>query len=375
MPPGDTGGRPMGGKQSLRVALAYNAKPSERAAIRAARPELLSGEEEEPPSLGAEGSDDLYAEWDSADTVLALASALESRYEVTLVEALEDFPLRVRAARPDLVFNIAEGFHGASREAQVPGILEMLGIPYTGSDPLTLCICLDKARAKELLAYRGIPTAPFSLVEDLSEIEQAREVSLPAMVKPLFEGSSKGIRDDQLVKDWRSLEDRVRRVLVEYRQPALVESFLPGREFTVAILGNGAGLRTLPPVEIRFDVFPPGANPIYSWEAKWVWDRPEAPLRVFECPARLTDAERGAIEDLCRRTAKVLRLRDWARLDVRLDADGVPNILEVNPLPGVLPNPEDNSCFPKAARAAGMDYRAMVLAVAEAACQRLGLPS
>ena len=365
----------MGGEESLRVALAYNAKPSERAAIRAARPELLSGEEEEPPSLGGEGSDDLYAEWDDADTILALASALESRYEVTLVEALEDFPLRIRAARPDLVFNIAEGFHGASREAQVPGILEMLGIPYTGSDPLTLCICLDKARAKELLAYRGIPTAPFSVVEDLSEIDQAREVSLPAMVKPLFEGSSKGIRDDQLVKDWRSLEDRVRRVLVEYRQPALVESFLPGREFTVAILGNGAGLRTLPPVEIRFDVFPPGANPIYSWEAKWVWDRPEAPLRVFECPARLTDAERAAIEDLCRRAAKVLRLRDWARLDVRLDADGVPNILEVNPLPGVLPNPEDNSCFPKAARAAGMDYRAMVLAVAEAACQRLGLSS
>lgn len=359
----------------MRVALAYNAKPSERGAIRAARPELLLGEEEEPPSLGAEGSDDLYAEWDAADTILALASALESRYEVTLVEALEDFPLRIRAARPDLVFNIAEGFHGASREAQVPGILEMLGIPYTGSDPLTLCICLDKARTKELLAYRGVSTPAFAVVEEHAEIGAATEIPLPAMVKPLFEGSSKGIRDDQLVRDRKSLEDRVRRVLSSYRQPALVEAFLPGREFTVAVLGNGAGLRVLPPVEIRFDVFPPGANPIYSWEAKWVWDRPEAPLQVFECPARLSEADRLSIEDLCRRAARVLRLRDWARLDVRLDAEGVPNILEVNPLPGILPNPADNSCYPKAARAAGMDYRAMILAVAQAACQRLGLPT
>ncbi len=356
----------------MRIALVYNAKPSERDAIRVARPELLAEEDEEPPSSGVEESDDLYAEWDDAETILALASALETRHEVALVEARPDFPLRIRAARPDLVFNIAEGFHGASREAQVPGILEMLGIPYTGSDPLTLALCLDKARAKEVLAYRGVPTAPFVVVEEASEVPLAQQVPLPAMVKPLFEGSSKGIRDDQLVRDWDALQDRVRRVLHTYRQPALVEAFLPGREFTVAILGNGPDLRVLPPVEIRFDVFPPGANPIYSWEAKWVWDRPEAPLRVFECPARLTAEEARAIEDLCRQTARVLRLRDWSRLDVRLDAEGVPNILEVNPLPGVLPDPAANSCYPKAARAAGMDYAAMVLAVADAAVRRLG---
>ncbi|MEW6488913.1 MAG: D-alanine--D-alanine ligase [Thermodesulfobacteriota bacterium] len=356
----------------MRIALAYNAKPPERDAIRAARPELLVEEEDEPPSLDPEASEDLYAEWDDAETVLALASALESRHQVTLVEARHDFPLRIRAARPDLVFNIAEGFYGASREAQVPAILEMLGIPYTGSDPLTLALCLDKARAKEVLAYRGVPTAPFVVVEDAGELPLARQVPLPAMVKPLFEGSSKGIRDDQLVRDRASLEDRVHRILGTYRQPALVEAFLPGREFTVAILGNGAGLRVLPPVEIRFDVFPPGANPIYSWEAKWVWDRPEAPLKVFDCPARLNPEEAEAIDDLCRRTARVLRLRDWSRIDVRLDAAGVPNVLEVNPLPGVLPDPAANSCYPKAARAAGLDYAAMVLAVADAALGRLG---
>jgi len=357
----------------MRIALAYNAKPSERDAIRVARPELLVGEDEEPPSpSGVEEGEDLYAEWDDAETILALASALEARHDVALVEARHDFPLRIRAARPDLVFNIAEGFYGASREAQVPAILEMLGIPYTGSDPLTLSLCLDKARAKEVLAYRGVATAPFVVVEEAAELSLARQVPLPAMVKPLFEGSSKGIRDDQLVRDWDSLQDRVQRILQVYRQPALVEAFLPGREFTVAILGNGPDLRVLPPVEIRFDVFPPGANPIYSWEAKWVWDRPEAPLRVFDCPARLTAEEARAIEGLCRQTARVLRLRDWSRIDVRLDVGGVPNILEVNPLPGVLPDPAANSCYPKAARAAGMDYPAMVLAVADAAARRLG---
>ena len=152
----------------------------------------------------------------------------------------------------------------------------------------------------------------------------------------------------------------------------LVETFLAGREFTVALLGNPPHLQVLPPVEIRFDGLPRGANPIYSWEAKWVWDRPEAPLQIFECPARLSPDELRAIEGLCVRTAEVLRLRDWARIDVRLDAQGVPNILEVNPLPGILPDPKANSCFPKAARAAGMNYQAMVLAVVDAACQRLG---
>ncbi|HSH69422.1 MAG TPA: hypothetical protein VK997_05865 [Deferrisomatales bacterium] len=356
----------------MRIALAYNAKPSARAEIQAARPEMLVEEDEEPPSPDGGEESDLYAEWDNAKTILALADALAKRHEVVLVEARQDFALRIQAARPDLVFNIAEGFHGASREAQVPAILEMLGIPYTGSDPLTLCLCLDKARAKEILSYHGVPNAAFVLVEGETDLKAAATVPLPVLVKPLFEGSSKGIRDDQLVRDADDLEDRVLRVLRRYDQPALVERFLPGREFTVAVLGNLPDLRILPPVEIRFDGFPEGSNPIYSWEAKWVWDRPEAPLTVFDCPARLTAPEQNAIEDVCRQAARVLRLRDWSRIDLRMDEHGVPHVIEVNPLPGVLPDPADNSCYPKAARAAGMDYAAMALAVADAACRRLG---
>lgn len=355
----------------MRIALAYNAKPSERPKIRSSRPELLPEDEDEPPSLGVEESD-LYAEWDDAETILALADALALRHEVVLVEATEDFPTRIRSARPELVFNIAEGRHGASREAQVPAILEMLGIPYTGSDPLTLGICLDKSRAKEVLSWRGVPTASFALVEAENGLDDAARVPLPALVKPLYEGSSKGIRDDQLVRTGEDLARIALRILREYGQPALVETFLPGREFTVAILGNGADLRILPPVEIRFDTFPAGANPIYSWEAKWIWDRPERPLEVFDCPADLDPLQREALESLCRDAARVLRLRDWSRIDVRMDAGGIPHVLEINPLPGVLPDPKANSCYPKAARAAGMDYPTMVNAVVDAACRRLG---
>jgi D-alanine-D-alanine ligase len=333
---------------------------------------MLAEEDEEPPSLDAEDSDDLYAEWDDAETIVALADALASRHQVTLVEARPDFAQRVAAQQPELVFNIAEGFHGASREAQVPAILEMLRASYTGSDPLTLALCLDKSRTKEILAYRGVPTAPFVVVESAEDLPLATQVPLPVLIKPLFEGSSKGIRDDQLVRDPALVEDRVSRVLERYQQPALVEHFLPGREFTVAILGNGRDLRVLPPVEIRFDAFPPDANPIYSWEAKWVWDRPEAPLRVFDCPARLATADQTAIEGICRDTARILRLRDWARIDLRMDEQGVPNVIEVNPLPGILPDPAANSCYPKAARAAGLTYTDMILGVVDAAARRLG---
>ncbi|MFH1529722.1 MAG: D-alanine--D-alanine ligase [Pseudomonadota bacterium] len=356
------------------VGLVYNAKPFQRADLRRGRPpEILLEEDEEPPSLAGVGSEeDLWAEWDDAETILAVARALAQKHRVTLFEAVGDFAGRLRKHPPDMVFNIAEGSAGVHREAQVPAVLEMLGIPYTGSDPLTLALCLDKAWTKMILGHAGVPTAPFRIVTEPGALALADEVPLPAMVKPLYEGSSKGIRDDHLARDRGHLREVVLRTLAEYRQPVLVEAFLPGREFTVGFIGNGPDLRLLPPVEIRFDQFPAGSAPIYSWEAKWVWDRPEAPLRVFECPARLTPAERARIEDVCRGTIAALRLRDWSRIDLREDADGVVNVIEVNPLPGVLPDPDMNSCFPKAARSAGLSYEAMILEVLDAGLRRRG---
>jgi D-alanine-D-alanine ligase len=358
---------------SMKVVLTYNAKPPSRPALRQERPQFMIDEEEEPPPVAGAGSDeDVWAEWDDEVTILAVADALAQRHEVKLVEATPRFPARIQKAAPDLVFNIAEGSFGVSREAQVPAVLEMLGYPYTGSDPLTLAVCLDKAWTKMVLAAHSIPTARFALVDSADQLGKTRELRLPALVKPLFEGSSKGIKDDQLVKDAAALADRVERVLAQYRQPALVEEFLPGREFTVAIMGNGPDLKILPPVELKFDVFPAGVNPIYSWEAKWVWDRPENPLQVFECPAKLSEQEHSDIVAIARDTVEALRIRDWARIDLRMDTSGRPNIIEVNPLPGILPDPKMNSCYPKAARAAGMDYTTMILGVVEAATRRLG---
>jgi D-alanine-D-alanine ligase len=322
----------------------------------------------EPPSPPG---GDLYAEWDDIHTIRAVESALATRHRVTLVEADLDAFETFRHLRPDLVFNLAEGLLGSSREAQIPAMLEMLDLPYTGSDPVTLGICLDKRRTKEILACHGVPTPHFALVHSLAEIPS--HLRYPLMVKPILEGSSKGVTDSALVTDDSALARQLGWVLETYRQPALVEEFLPGREFTVALLGNVPHLRVLPIVEINFDTLPAGVNPIYSYEAKWVWDREENPLQIFTCPATLDPGLQDEIEQLCRRAFCVLGCRDWCRIDVRLDALGRANIIELNPLPGILPRPEQNSCFPKAARAAGLSYEQLICGVVDAACERLAL--
>ncbi len=340
---------------ALRIGFAFNEKPSE---------------EEEPPS---NPSHDRYAEWDDPATIAAVADALGLAGTVIPIEADEAFPQRLRDARPDIVFNIAEGLHGPSREAHVPAICEFYGIPYTGSDPLTLTLGLDKERTKEVLAARGVRTPRWTVSGNGSSPLRLKGLTYPLFVKPLYEGSSKGIDVGSLCGSRAEVRARVRWVEEGYGQPALVEEFLTGREFTVAILGNGPGARVLPPVEIRFDALPPGAPPLYGWEAKWIWDTPEAPLSIFDCPAALDPGMEVPIRAAALGAFRALGCRDWARVDLRLDALGRPHVLEVNALPGILPDPEQNSCFPKAARAAGMDYDAMILSVLEAALERLGM--
>lgn len=314
----------------------------------------------------------MYAEWDTEETVNAIRDALAERFDVLMIEANTEAYTRLLTHRPDFVFNIAEGLHGVSRESQIPAILEMLQIPYLGSDPLTLGICLDKSRAKEILSFYGIPTAGFRVIRSMDEIDNVR-VRFPSIVKPLHEGSSKGIYNSCVVHNLEELTREIEIVLDTYNEPALVEDFLPGREFTVALLGNGRDVRVLPIVEIKFDALPPGVNPIYSYEAKWIWDQRDTPLDVFECPARLDETLTTEIARICKEAYRVLNCRDWSRIDVRLDARGRPHILEINPLPGILPRPEDNSCFPKAARAAGMSYNQLINTVLDIAMKRCGI--
>ncbi len=316
-------------------------------------------------------ADDLYAEWDDEETIEAVRSALAGKHQVILVEGVEDAFEKFRKFRPDIVFNIAEGLHGVSRELQIPAMLEMLRIPYTGSDPLTLALCLDKSLAKEVLSYHGISTPPFVVVHDIKGMKNLPP--FPLMVKPLWEGSSKGIGNKALVRTSKQLKEQVSTILTKYRQPALVEKYLPGREFTVALLGNGPDLEMLPIVEILFEQLPPDINPIYSYEAKWIWDTVERPLEIFTCPAKVSPRLRRKIQNVCQAAFSALRCRDWCRIDIRLDDAGEPNVLELNPLPGILPNPEANSCFPKAARTAGLAYGDLINRVLEIACQRVGL--
>lgn len=323
--------------------------------------------QEPPGSIGGE----VQAEWDTPETIEAVRSALAERHEVIPIDAAEDAYTALAKARPDIVFNIAEGASGPCREGYIPSILEHLRIPYTASDPLTLNICLDKARTKEILAYYGLPTSRFRVIQESNF--SFNSLHYPLMVKPLYEGSSIGIRNNSLVKTRQEMRERVQWLLKQYHEPALVEEFLPGREFTVAIIGNGADARVLAIVEILFDSLPEGVNPIYSYEAKWIWDQSSNPLKIFECPARLDAGLQSDIEGACLRAYSILRCRDWCRIDVRLDGAGRPHILELNPLPGILPKPEDNSCFPKAARAAGMGYNQLINEVLDIACRRYGL--
>jgi D-alanine-D-alanine ligase len=329
-----------------------------------------------PPVPNSPGMSDAYAEWDSPETIDAVARALAAYGEVIRLEADAEFPARLRDARPDIVFNIAEGLHGPNREAHVPAICEFYGVPYSGSDPLTLSLCLHKGRTKQMLSAHGIATAGFTLVESDGALERLADdprTTYPLFVKPVQEGSSKGITERNLVRDAGELRSRGGELLRDYAQPVLVEDYLPGAEFTCGVLGNGDSARVLPIVGMRFDTLPPGAAPIYGFEAKWVWDTPDEPLDIFECPARIPTPLQAAIERVALDAYRALGCRDWARVDVRLDAAGAPHIIEINPLPGILPDPADNSCLPKAARVAGLSYDELIQACLVHAAERQGV--
>jgi D-alanine-D-alanine ligase len=336
----------------MKIALTYNLKPANPV-----------GEYAAP--------DDTYAEWDEADTIAAVRDALACEHEVILLEDEAEIESRLLTAQPDMVFNLAEGLGGPWREARLPALLERHGIPFTGSSSQTLRLCLDKAATKRALRRYSLPTPAFSVMHDPQqdcELDQ-----FPLIVKPLHEGSSKGIWADSVVSTRAALQGQVQRVVETYAQPALVETFLPGREFTVALLGNGAQVTVLPLVEICFAALRPSSVPVYSYEAKWLWDAPDHPLDIFTCPAEIGPELTATIAEMSRQAFHVLKCRDWCRIDIRLDATDQPAILEMNPLPGILPHAESHSCFPHAAVAAGIAYPNLIRHVLDLACQRYGL--
>jgi len=323
-----------------------------------------------PTDYSRESGDDTFAEFDAPSTIEAIEKALLNRCdEVEVVEADENAYEKLRRGNFDFAFNIAEGVRGEAREAQIPAMLEMLGIPYSGSGVTTLAITLDKRRTKEVLEANGIRTPKFQL---LSRTEDLRsDLQFPLFLKPNGEGSSRGITAKSLVSSKRELEEVTTEMIAAYRQPVLVEEYLTGREFTVGLIGNPP--EVLPIVEVSFDGLPAGAPRFDCYEVKWIYDSLDSGYDTTTCPANLDDDLRSKIAETATRTFEALEVRDLCRLDLRLDGDGEPSVFDVNALPGLIPDPAENSRFPKAAYAAGYSYEELIGKVFNAALAREGI--
>ncbi|MBN2052460.1 KamA family radical SAM protein [Candidatus Woesearchaeota archaeon] len=318
--------------------------------------------------------EDAYAEFDEITVPLAIKKALEKKGHVAeLVEANESFVEKIKQGDYDFVFNIAEGLNSGARESQIPAILDMLGIPYTGSGVLTQAITLDKTRTKEILMYHGVPTPGYQLFNHWDE-KISKNITFPLIIKPNAEGSSKGIRNNSLVNNEKELRKMVKFVVNNYKQAALAEEYLEGREFTVSIIGNNPP-KVLPIVEITFDYLPSGVHKFDSYEVKWYWDNPTNPVDPVVCPAKIDDELRKKIEDVALRAYKALGIVDLCRMDMRLDKQGTPHVIDVNALPGLMPDPLENSRFPKACYTAGMSYEKIINTVLSEAMKRYGLPA
>ena len=313
------------------------------------------------------------AEFDEPATIEAIHQAVvASGHDCIDVEADDVAYERLHDLRDeiDIVFNIAEGRGGDAREAQVPAMLDLLGIPYTHSTSLTHAVALDKALTKKIWRYHRLPTPRFQLYDADATPVVSEDPPFPVLVKPNGEGSSKGLFNDNVVNDAVSLAARVPLIRDAVGGKVLVEEFLPGREFTVTVLGNpgiGEGPYSLPIVEQTYDTFPDDLLPFSSYEAKWLLDD----VSTCVCPAVLDPDLHDAIVELAETAFTVLECRDIARVDIRLDATGAPQLLEINTLPGIYHDPEQLSYYPLAARAASWDYTRMIGQIIAHAGERL----
>ncbi len=301
---------------------------------------------------GAGGAHDEEAEYDPPTTIEAIREAIASfGHEVVLLEADESFPRALLAAKPDIVFNVSEGARGRSREAQIPALLELLGIPFTGSDATAMVLTLDKDVAKSVVSKAGVRT-PSGVVMVTGDEPWPAELALPVIVKPVAEGCSKGVLPSSVAETEDAARAIARQMAARYGQGALVESFLPGREFTVGILGDDAGEPVvLPPMEIILSTGTP--YPVYAFDHKL---EPTDEVR-YETPARVTPELERELRHVALTAFRALGCRDVARLDLRLDATGRVGFIECNPLPGLTPGWSDLCLM---ADAVGIPYRTIV---------------
>jgi D-alanine-D-alanine ligase len=306
---------------------------------------------------------DLLEEFDSEETVDAIRKALESEgHDVIKLGGDVGLIDRLRQASVDIVFNIAEGLQGRNREAHIPALLEFLNIPYTGSDPLTLSLTLDKAMAKRIVMSQEVPTPRFKKVERMEDLNDL-DLRYPLFVKLCYEGSSKGVRLDSKILDPQTLREKAGRLFGTYGSPLLVEEFVSGPEFTVGILGNEAP-RVLGVMQIEIKGRPPEES-IYSLEIKREW---EEKVR-YHCPPSIDPSLLKKIEEVALRSYRALECRDVSRVDIRVGEGQTPYFLEINPLPGLSPVYGDLVIM---GRSMGWDYAQLVKTIFHHALKRYG---
>jgi D-alanine-D-alanine ligase len=314
----------------------------------------------------AEGfGEEATAEFDRVDTIDAIAGGLrELGHSVDRIGRARQLTHRLAAGdRWDLVFNICEGLKGIAREAQVPAILEVFDIPYTFGDPLVMSVCLHKGLAKLVVERAGLPTPKSRVIETPDDLDNL-SLHFPLFAKPVAEGTGKGITAASRITNRADLESVCGQLLGQFQQPVLVEEYLPGREFTVGLLGTGAKARVLGTLEI---VLLPHAEPgVYSYVNK------EKCEELVEY--RLVgpdDAEVRKAEQIALAAWRALGGRDAGRLDLRSDDQGVPQFIEANPLAGMHPSHSD---LPMLATAVGMPYVELVGHIVESARERVSSP-
>jgi D-alanine-D-alanine ligase len=334
------------------------------------------------PGISPDHWDDL----DSEETIQAISSALQAGgHQVTFLEGDVTLFDNLRKVKPDICFNICEGHFGDGREAQVPAMLEMLRIPYTGSQVLTLALALDKPMTKRVLAYHGLPTPPFQTFERLDEPLDP-DLQFPLFAKPSREGTGMGVSAESIVYDETQLRTQLRRIFERYDEPALVERFIEGREVTIGVVGNlvspvarripedeeapriSRGLHFFPPLEVDMGAYPTEEAGVYTSRIKVEM----AHEFHYLCPAPLSEEQVEELNWLVASTFRVTGCLDVARVDFRLDAnDGdKPYILEVNPLPGLNPDYSD-LCIEAAAD--GWHYEELVNRILDEAIERYQL--
>lgn len=313
------------------------------------------------PSLNP--NEQIDTEFDGPSVINGIKKTLEELgHKVIMIEADENAyqKLKRHKNKIDLVFNIAEGIRGDARESQIPIFCELLKIPYTHSSPTVHAVKLNKEFTKYLVKGAGVTKVP-------------GHSRFPLIVKPNCEGSSKGILDANVVRTKQELAERVRYISDTVGGEVLVEEYIEGREFTVSVIGN-ENPKVLPIVEQKFNFLPDGMNKMASFELKWFYEDKLKNLEdAYDCPAKIDDNLKKEIEKTSIAIYKLLGVRDCARIDYRLDKDGNLYFLEINTLPGMIPDLDVISYFPLSARKAGMSYKDLIAEIVRLASERFGL--